>query len=101
MSSYDPPREPLPTTVVPACSGDIGVSWLEMLLALVGGLLVLWLVLLVLLWVLARRVVEARETSFRQLADHVPGTLWVTNPAGECTYLSARWYATTGQTQAE
>ena len=51
--------------------------------------------------VLARRVVEARETSFRQLADHVPGTLWVTNPAGECTYLSARWYATTGQTQAE
>ena len=51
--------------------------------------------------VLARQVVEARETSFRQLADHVPGTLWVTNPAGECTYLSARWYATTGQTQTE
>jgi PAS domain S-box-containing protein len=49
----------------------------------------------------ARRVVEARETSFRQLADNVPGTLWVTNPAGECTYLNARWYATTGQTQAE
>jgi PAS domain S-box-containing protein len=49
----------------------------------------------------ARRVVEARETSFRLLADHVPGTLWVTNPVGECTYLSARWYATTGQTQTE
>jgi PAS domain S-box-containing protein len=49
----------------------------------------------------ARRVVEARETSFRLLADNVPGTLWVTNPAGECTYLSARWYATTGQTQTE
>ncbi|GAB3241120.1 hypothetical protein GCM10027346_36160 [Hymenobacter seoulensis] len=51
--------------------------------------------------VLARRVVEARETSFRLLADHVPGTLWVTNPAGECTYLSARWYAITGQTLTE
>ncbi|HEX8507537.1 MAG TPA: PAS domain-containing protein [Hymenobacter sp.] len=49
----------------------------------------------------ARRVVEARETSFRLLADNVPGTLWVTNPAGECTYLNARWYATTGQTQTE
>ena len=29
----------------------MGVSWLEMLLAVVGGLLVLWLVLLALLWV--------------------------------------------------
>jgi PAS domain S-box-containing protein len=45
--------------------------------------------------------VEERETSFRLLADNVPGTLWVTNPAGECTYLSARWYATTGQTVSE
>jgi PAS domain S-box-containing protein len=49
----------------------------------------------------ARRVVEARETSFRLLADNVPGTLWVTDPQGECTYLSARWYATTGQTLSE
>jgi PAS domain S-box-containing protein len=49
----------------------------------------------------ARRVVEAREASFRLLADHVPGTIWVTNPAGECTYLNARWYATTGQTSPE
>ena len=49
----------------------------------------------------ARRVVEARETSFRLLADNVPGTLWVADPGGECTYLSARWYGTTGQTQAE
>jgi PAS domain S-box-containing protein len=49
----------------------------------------------------ARRVVEESEASFRLLADTVPGTLWVTNAAGECTYLSARWYTTTGQTQAE
>lgn len=49
----------------------------------------------------ARRVVEARETSFRLLADHVPGTLWVTDAAGECTYLNARWYAITGQTPPE
>ncbi|WP_426062216.1 PAS domain-containing protein, partial [Hymenobacter sp. B1770] len=49
----------------------------------------------------ARRVVEQREVLFRRMADHVPGTLWVTNSAGECTYLNARWYATTGQTQAE
>jgi PAS domain S-box-containing protein len=49
----------------------------------------------------ARRVVEARETSFRLLADNVPGSLWVTEPAGACTYLNTHWFATTGQTPAE
>ncbi|OON70521.1 hypothetical protein B0919_00375 [Hymenobacter sp. CRA2] len=51
--------------------------------------------------VLARRAVETREASFRLLADNVPGTLWVTDADGQCTYLNQRWYATTGQTEAE
>jgi PAS domain S-box-containing protein len=48
-----------------------------------------------------RRVVEARETSFRLLADNVPGSLWVTEPNGACTYLNTHWFATTGQTLPE
>ncbi|SDY94616.1 PAS domain-containing sensor histidine kinase [Hymenobacter psychrophilus] len=51
--------------------------------------------------VAARRVVEAREESFRLMADHAPAMLWVTDPAGQCTYLNAQWYAYTGQTEAE
>ncbi|GAA4367861.1 hypothetical protein GCM10023185_40110 [Hymenobacter saemangeumensis] len=49
----------------------------------------------------ARRVVEARETSFQLMADNAPAMLWVTDPAGACTYLNQPWYATTGQTPAE
>ena len=51
--------------------------------------------------VAARRVVEAREESFRLMADNVPAMLWVTNPDGQCTYLNQPWYAYTGQTEAE
>ena len=51
--------------------------------------------------VAARRVVEAREESFRLMADNVPAMLWVTDPAGQCTYLNQQWYAYTGQTEAE
>ncbi|TGD82912.1 PAS domain-containing protein [Hymenobacter wooponensis] len=51
--------------------------------------------------VLARRVVEEREQSFRQIADSVPAMLWVNNPEGQCVYLNQQWYSYTGQTEAE
>ncbi|MBX9581602.1 MAG: PAS domain S-box protein [Gemmataceae bacterium] len=41
------------------------------------------------------------EERFRELADAAPAMTWVTDPAGRCTYLSRRWYETTGQTEAE
>lgn len=41
------------------------------------------------------------EQYFRSMADHVPAILWVTNPAGACTYLNRPWYDLTGQTEAE
>jgi PAS domain S-box-containing protein len=41
------------------------------------------------------------EQYFRSMADHVPAMLWVTNPAGACTYLNRPWYELTGQTEAE
>ncbi|QIL75080.1 PAS domain-containing protein [Hymenobacter sp. HDW8] len=49
----------------------------------------------------ARRVVEAREESFRLMADNAPAMLWVTDREGYCTYLNQPWYTFTGQTTAE
>ncbi|MBW4491277.1 MAG: response regulator [Trichocoleus desertorum ATA4-8-CV12] len=40
------------------------------------------------------------EEQFRNLADNAPFMVWVTDPAGSCTYLSQRWYNFTGQTEA-
>jgi PAS domain S-box-containing protein len=51
--------------------------------------------------VLARQQLEQREASFRTMADAAPAMLWVTDPEGYCTYLNARWYEFTGQTEAE
>ncbi|WP_310396743.1 PAS domain-containing protein [Hymenobacter sp.] len=51
--------------------------------------------------VIARRVVERREESFRLMADNAPAMLWVTDPTGYCTYLNQPWYDYTGQTEAE
>ena len=41
------------------------------------------------------------ESRFRNMADHAPVMMWVTNEAGFCTYLNRRWYEFTGQTEAE
>ena len=38
------------------------------------------------------------EARFRDMADNAPMMVWVTDPAGRCTYLSRSWYAFTGQT---
>ncbi|HEX8329747.1 MAG TPA: PAS domain S-box protein [Hymenobacter sp.] len=51
--------------------------------------------------VAARQQLEQREASFRTMADAAPAMLWVTDPAGQCTYLNAQWYQFTGQTEAE
>lgn len=60
----------------------------------------------------AERAIEARRQSaetalreseerFRNMADHAPVMMWVTDPVGYCTYLNRSWYNFTGQTQAE
>jgi PAS domain S-box-containing protein len=38
------------------------------------------------------------EMRFRSMADHAPVMVWVTDAAGECTFLSKTWYEFTGQT---
>ncbi|PZU96084.1 MAG: hypothetical protein DCF32_22020, partial [Leptolyngbya sp.] len=41
-----------------------------------------------------------REERFRNMADHAPVMVWVTDAAGYCTYLSQSWYEFTGQCEA-
>jgi len=52
-----------------------------------------------------RKRVEAAlresEARFRNMADHAPMMVWVTDATGHCTYLSQSWYNFTGQTEAE
>jgi PAS domain S-box-containing protein len=52
-----------------------------------------------------RRAAEAAlresEDRFRNMADHAPVMMWVTNESGACTYLNRGWYEFTGQTEAE
>lgn len=38
------------------------------------------------------------EARFRNMADHAPVMIWMTDRDGSCTYLSASWYEFTGQT---
>ncbi|MFE8583561.1 PAS domain S-box protein [Sphingomonas sp. NCPPB 2930] len=37
------------------------------------------------------------EERFRNMADHAPVMMWVTDLEGRCTYLNRAWYAFTGQ----
>lgn len=39
------------------------------------------------------------EGRFRNMADHAPVMMWVTDPSGVCTYLNKAWYRYTGQTE--
>ena len=41
------------------------------------------------------------EARFRNMADHAPVMMWVTDPSGYCTYLNRRWYEFTGQGSEE
>jgi PAS domain S-box-containing protein len=52
-----------------------------------------------------RTLAEARlresEARFRNMADHAPVMMWVTDSAGSCTYLNKAWHDFTGQAPAE
>ncbi|MDQ3131216.1 MAG: PAS domain S-box protein, partial [Acidobacteriota bacterium] len=43
-------------------------------------------------------VLRESEARFRNMADHAPVMIWVTEADGTCTYLSQSWYEFTGQT---
>ncbi len=43
---------------------------------------------------------EISERRFKILADSMPQIMWSTNPAGDESYLNARWYGYTGQDAA-
>ncbi|HVG58268.1 MAG TPA: PAS domain S-box protein [Hyalangium sp.] len=47
----------------------------------------------------AQAALKESEARFRNMADHAPVMLWVTEPSGSCTYLSKAWYDFTGQTE--
>jgi PAS domain S-box-containing protein len=47
----------------------------------------------------AQAALQESEARFRNMADHAPVMLWVTDPSGACTYLSKGWYELTGQTE--
>lgn len=46
----------------------------------------------------AEQAIRESEERFRQMADHAPVMIWVTDSAGFCHYLSQSWYEFTGQT---
>ena len=43
----------------------------------------------------AEKRLEESEARFRNLADHAPTMMWVTDHTGYCTYLNRAWYAFT------
>jgi PAS domain S-box-containing protein len=47
----------------------------------------------------AEQAVRDSELRFRTMADTAPAMLWVTDSAGECTFVSRGWYEFTGLTQ--
>ncbi|MEZ5647579.1 MAG: response regulator [Alphaproteobacteria bacterium] len=48
-----------------------------------------------------KRFLAESEEQFRNMADHVPAMIWVTNTEGYCTYVNHRWYEFTGQSREE
>jgi PAS domain S-box-containing protein len=46
-----------------------------------------------------RETLRRSEALFRDMADHAPVMVWVTDDEGHCTFLSETWYEFTGQTQ--
>jgi PAS domain S-box-containing protein len=49
----------------------------------------------------AEAALREGEARFRNMADHAPVMMWVTDASGACTYLNRAWYDFTGQTAAE
>jgi len=48
----------------------------------------------------ANAQLQESESRFRNMADHSPVMMWVTDRSGACTYLNRAWYEFTGQTEA-
>ncbi|UUR07605.1 PAS domain S-box protein [Sphingomonas glaciei] len=46
-------------------------------------------------------ILRESEDRFRNIADHTPVMLWVTDETGYCTYLNRIWYEFTGQTDGQ
>ncbi|GLR46627.1 PAS domain S-box protein [Sphingomonas astaxanthinifaciens] len=46
-------------------------------------------------------ILRESETRFRNIADHTPVMLWVTDETGYCTYLNRTWYEFTGQSEGD
>lgn len=46
----------------------------------------------------AQEKLRESEERFRNMADHAPVMIWVTDATGFCSYLSQSWYDFTGQT---
>lgn len=49
----------------------------------------------------AEKALKESEQRFRNLADHSPMMIWVTDETGRCVYLNRRWYEFTGQREGE
>ena len=49
----------------------------------------------------AEAALRESEARFRNVADHAPMMMRVTDPSGACTYLNRLWYEFTGQSEAE
>jgi PAS domain S-box-containing protein len=49
----------------------------------------------------AEAALRESEARFRNVADHAPLMMWLTEASGRCTYLNRVWYEFTGQTEAE
>jgi len=50
---------------------------------------------------LAEAALRDSEARFRNMADHAPVMMWVTDASGYCTYLNRAWYEFTGQSEAD
>ena len=48
-----------------------------------------------------QRAISESEARFRNMADHAPVMMWVTDASGYCNYLNQRWYEFTGQGGSE
>jgi len=49
----------------------------------------------------ATRDLRESEARFRNMAEHAPVMMWITDPSGSLTYLNRVWSECTGQTQEE
>jgi PAS domain S-box-containing protein len=46
----------------------------------------------------AEQALRESEMRFRNMADHAPVMIWITEANAQCTYLNQQWYEFTGQT---